>query len=143
MPDGQHWSGWYWYTAFDNGVNDEFVGAYEEENQGGELVPVPTFTGGSSYIAPLIYKQAMEAAGGTNPDDVIAEMEGLSIDAPMGEITLDPDSHQASSPTCLGTTTKDADVPYDGATLTDLQTYTLDRDTALDLLEGSDLPPGV
>jgi branched-chain amino acid transport system substrate-binding protein len=35
------------------------------------------------------------------------------------------------------------DLPYDGAALTDTQTYTLDRETSLDLLEGSDLPPGV
>ena len=143
MPEGQHWIGWYWYTAYDNPVNDEFVSAYKEANQGGDLPSVPEFTGGPSYTAPLIYKQAMEAAGGTTPEDVIAEMEGLTIDSPMGEITLDPDSHQATSPTCLGTTSMDTDVPYEGVGLTDVQTYTLDRQTATDLLEGTKLPPGV
>lgn len=143
MPEGQHWIAWYWYTAYDNPVNDEFVSAYEEANQGGDLPSVPEFTGGPSYAGPLAYKQAMEAADGTAPEDVIAEMEGLTLDSPMGEITLDPDSHQATVPTCLGTTSMDADVPYEGVGLTDVQTYTLDRQTATDLLEGSELPPGV
>jgi branched-chain amino acid transport system substrate-binding protein len=35
------------------------------------------------------------------------------------------------------------DLPYEGATLTNTQTTRLDRETSLELLEGSGLPPGV
>ena len=129
-----------------NAVNDQFVSRYAELYQDSDLVPLPSFTGGSSYAAPFAFKQAIESAGGTNSDDMVAELEGMTVDSPFGEITLDPDSHQANSPTVLGRTTQDTgdmDLPYDGAALEETQTYTLDRETSLDLLEGSGLPPGV
>jgi branched-chain amino acid transport system substrate-binding protein len=146
VPADLHWNGWYYHRGFDNEVNDEFLSRYADTYQDSDLLPLPSFTGGSSYAAPFAFKQAIESAGGTNPDDMVAELEGMTIDSPMGEITLDPDSHQASAPTVLGRTTQDTDgmdLPYDGAALTDTQTYTLDRETSLELLEGSGLPPGV
>jgi branched-chain amino acid transport system substrate-binding protein len=146
VPEGLHWSGWYYHTAFDNDVNDQFLSRYAELYQDSDLVPIPSFTGGSSYAAPFAYKQAIESAGGTNSDDIVAELEGMTLDSPFGEITLDPDSHQANSPTVIGETSHDTsgmDLPYEGATLTNTQTTRLDRETSLELLEGSGLPPGV
>ena len=143
MPEGYSFSGWYWHSAFDNDENDQFLEAYRNEYEGTDVVPIPSFTGGSSYAAPLVYKQAIEAAGSLNPDDIIAEMEGLEFTGPRGTWTIDEDSHQATAPSVIGKTSTDDDVPYDGVGLTDTRTYTLDRDTATDLLSGSDLPPGV
>jgi branched-chain amino acid transport system substrate-binding protein len=145
MPEGYHYSGWYWHSAYDNENNQNFLdtyrNAYEDDS---ETIPIPSFTGGSTWAAVFIYKQAMEAAGSTNPDDVIAEMEGLTFaEDPRGSVTLDADSHQASAPMVIGETSRDDDVPYDGVGLTNTETYSLDRSTSLDLLEGSDLPPGV
>jgi branched-chain amino acid transport system substrate-binding protein len=145
MPEGFHYSGWYWHSAYDNENNqsflDAYADAYEDDN---ETIPIPSFTGGSTWAAVFIYKQAMEAAGTTNPDDVVAEMEGLTFaEDPRGSVTLDADSHQANAPMVIGETSRDDDVPYDGVGLTDTETYTIDRSTATDLLEGSGLPPGV
>jgi branched-chain amino acid transport system substrate-binding protein len=147
MPEGVHYSGWYWHSAFDNQFNDEFLSAYANAYEGdSETIPIPSFTGGSTWAAVFIYKAAMEAAGSTNPDDVISEMEGFTFEEdPRGPITLDADSHQASAPTVIGETSTDDDVPYEGVGLTDTETYTLSRSEAAELLEaaGSDLPPGV
>ncbi|MEF8842742.1 MAG: ABC transporter substrate-binding protein [Haloarculaceae archaeon] len=146
MPEGLHWNAWYHHRAYDNDVNDTFLERYRETYEGTDTLPLPSFTGGSSYAAPFAYKQAIEAAGSTEPDDIVAEMEGMTVESPFGDLTFDPDSHQARVPTAYGTTTHDTDgmdLPYDGATLTDTGTDTLDRDTALDLLEGTDWPPGV
>jgi branched-chain amino acid transport system substrate-binding protein len=147
MPEGVHYSGWYWHSAFDNQYNDEFLSAYEEEYSGdSETLNIPSFTGGSTWAAVHIYKQAMEAAGSTNPEDVVSEMEGLEFaEDPRGPITLDPDSHQANAPTVIGETSTDDEVPYDGVGLSPTETYTLGRSEAEELLDaaGSDLPPGL
>ncbi|WP_435196804.1 ABC transporter substrate-binding protein [Natronomonas sp. EA1] len=143
MPEGVHYSGWYWHSAFDNPQNDRFLEAYRNKYQGTDTINIPSFTGGSSWSAIFVYKKAMEAAGSTNPDDVISEMEGISYNGPRGQWTIDADSHQASAPTVIGETSMDDDVPYDGVGLTNTETYRLGRSKALDLLEGSGLPPGV
>ena len=145
MPEGFHYSAWYWHSAYDNENNDNFLSAYADTYEDdSETIPIPSFTGGSTWASVFIYKQAMEAAGSTNPADVISEMEGLTFaEDPRGSITLDADSHQASAPMVIGETSRDDDVPYDGVGLTNTETYTLDRSTSEDLLSGSDLPPGV
>jgi branched-chain amino acid transport system substrate-binding protein len=143
MPEGLHYSGWYWGSAFDNSENEAFLEAYRNEYEDTDVIPYPSFTGGSSYAAVYVYKKAIEAAGSTNPDDIISEMEGMEFTGPRGTWTIDPESHQASAPTVIGETSMDADVPYDGVGLINTETYTLDRSTAEDLLSDSDLPPGV
>ncbi|QLD90016.1 ABC transporter substrate-binding protein [Natronomonas salina] len=143
MPEGLHYSGWYWPSAFDNEENTAFLEAYADEYEGSDVIPYPSFTGGSSYSAVYIYKEAMEAAGSTDPDDVVSEMEGMEHTGPHGTFTLDEDSHQATTETVIGETSMDADVPYDGVGLTNTETYSIDRSTAEDLLSGTDLPPGV
>ena len=145
MPEGVHYSGWYWHSAFDNQYNTEFLEAYRSKYEGDDsVVNIPSFTGGSTWAAIHLYKSAIEAAGSTEPDAIISELEGASFEQdPRGSITIDPDSHQASAPTVIGETSRDDDVPYDGVGLSPTETYTLDRQTATDLLEGSGLGPGV
>ncbi|SDF82066.1 ABC transporter substrate-binding protein [Halorientalis regularis] len=145
MPEGMHYSGWYWPGAYDTEADEQFIerfrNAYENDS---EVLAYPPFTGGSTWAAVHIYKQAIEAAGSTNPDDIISEMEGLTYENdPRGSITIDAETHQATANCVIGESSFDADVPYDGAGQVNTQTYSLDRDTALDLLEGSDLPPGL
>ena len=145
MPEGVHYSGWYWKSAFDNQYNDAFrqawTDAYADDD---EVIGIPSFTGGSTWAAIYLYKAAIEAAESTEPDAIIGELEGRSFEQdPRGPITIDADSHQANAPTVIGETTMDADVPYDGVGLTNTETFTLDRETAIDLLSGTNLAPGV
>jgi branched-chain amino acid transport system substrate-binding protein len=153
MPDGLHYSGWYWPGAYgtdaDQNFIDAFVDAYEDDD---EILAYPPFTGGSAWAAIQIYKEAIEAAGSTEADDVISQMEGYTFeDDPRGTVTLDETSHQANASCVIGESSQDADVPYDGVGQTNIQTYTIERSEARDLLEGSaglldgstDLPPGM
>ncbi len=145
MPEGVHFSGWYWPGAYGTEADQRFIELYQETYQDdSEVLAYPTFTGGSTWAAIQIYKDAMEAVGGTNPDDVVSQMEGYTYeDDPRGSVTLDADTHQATASCVIGESSFDADVPYDGVGQANTQTYTLDRDTALDLLDGSGLPPGL
>jgi ABC-type branched-subunit amino acid transport system substrate-binding protein len=144
-PEGIHMSGWYWPTAYDNENNQAFLDAYREEYQDDDTTPnIPGFTGGSTWAAIYMYKKAIEAAGGTNADDIISELEGITIDNdPRGQTTIQENTHQATAPCVIGETSFDADVPYDGAGLINTQTYTLTRERSLELLEGSGLGPGL
>lgn len=144
IPRGIHFSGWYWHSAFDNEANSEYLDLYRETYEDDNNVHgIPTFTGASTYSSIWMYKQAMEAAGSTDFDDVISEMEGMTFeDDPRGPVTFG-EHNQANAPTVIGEVSDSDDVPYDGPGMDPTFTYTLDRDTALDLLEGSGLPPGV
>jgi branched-chain amino acid transport system substrate-binding protein len=144
-PEGIHMSGWYWPTAYDNENNQAFLDAYAERYSDDDTTPnIPGFTGGSTYAAIYMYKKAIEAAGSTNEDDIISELEGITIDNdPRGPTTISPETHQATAPCVIGETSFDVDVPYDGAGLANTQTYTLSREESLELLEGSGLGPGI
>jgi branched-chain amino acid transport system substrate-binding protein len=144
-PEGIHMSGWYWPTAYDNENNQAFLDAYAERYSDDDTTPnIPGFTGGSTYAAIYMYKKAIEAAGSTNEDDIISELEGITIDNdPRGPTTISSETHQATAPCVIGETSFDVDVPYDGAGLANTQTYTLSREESLELLEGSGLGPGI
>lgn len=51
----------------------------------------------NSYFSTHLYKEAVEQAGTTDQDEVIEALEsGISIEAPEGDITMDPGSHHMS-----------------------------------------------
>lgn len=151
MPEGVHFSTWYWHSAFDNEYNDRFLDAWANKYQKtyrvaaeSEVIDIPSFAGGSTWAAIFLYKKVIEAAGGTDPTDVITELEGASFQRdPRGPITINPESHQATAPAVIGETSRSDDVPYDGVGLTPTKTYRLDRSTAKTLLKESELGPGV
>ena len=144
-PDGFHYSGWYWPDAYGTDENQAFVDTYQETySEDDNITDYPTFTGGSTWAAIQIYADAIEETGSTEPEDIIDFMEGYTLENdPRGSITLDPDSHQANASVVIGETSQDAEVPYEGAGLVNTEEYQITRDEALDLLEGSGLPPGM
>jgi len=135
MPDGWHWHGWYWHEAFDTEANNSFVESYEEEYGNPPAMQPP-----SSYEAIYAYKQVIESVG-TNSDDIVGELEGMTYDGVRGEVTIDADSHQANAPAVGGVSTYSEDLGR--ATLEPVQTYEPDAEEIRSLLEGSELPPGV
>jgi len=145
MPEGVHYSGWYWPGAYDTDADQQFVDMYQEAYADDDTITeYPTFTGGSTWAAIQIYADAIEETGGTDPDGIIDFMEGYTLENdPRGSITLDSDSHQANASVVIGESSLDADVPYDGAGQVNAEQYEIDRETALDLLEESGLPSGM
>ena len=144
IPRGLHFSAWYWHSAFDNEANKRYLDLFQDEYGDDDTVyDVPSFTGASTYASIWMYKQAMEQAGSTEFGDVVEELSGMTFeDDPRGRVTFS-EHNQAEAPTVIGEVSDDDDVPYDGPGLSPTRTYTLDRSTAADLLEGSGLPPGV
>lgn len=151
MPEGVHYSTWYWPTAFDNPHNSRLLDAWNATYRyayrvaaESNVVDLPPYGAASTWTAVFLYKQAVEAAEETDPTAVIPQLEGATFEEdPRGPVTIDPASHQATAPAVIGTTGRGADVPYDGVGLDSTETYTLDRSTALELLDGSGLGPGV
>jgi branched-chain amino acid transport system substrate-binding protein len=145
MPEGVHYSGWYWPGAYGTDEDQAFIDRYQETYADDDsITEYPTFTGGSTWAAIQIYADAIEEAGGTDPEEIIDVMEGYTLENdPRGSTTLSPEHHQANATCVIGESSFDADVPYDGAGQVNTQQYELDRETALDLLEGTDLPPGM
>ncbi len=145
MPEGVHYSGWYWPGAYGTDADERFISLYEEAYADDDSVlAYPTFTGGSTWAAVQIYKEVIESVGSTNSEDIIGEMEGYTFENdPRGTITLDETNHQANASTVIGESSFDADVPYDGAGQTNIEQYQIDRSEALDLLSESGLPPGM
>jgi len=145
MPEGVHYSGWYWPESYGTDADQRFIDLYQETYADDDSVLAhPTFTGGSTWAAINIYKEAIEAAGSTEPDAIIEQMEGYTFeDDPRGTITLDATSHQANATTIVGEASHDADVPYDGAGQVNTEEYQIERERAIELLDGSGLPPGM
>lgn len=146
MPEDVPFGAWYWHSAHDNQRNQEFVSAWRDEYADTDVVGIPSIAGPSTWSAVWMLKEAMESTESTEPEDIIEALKGMSFDSPEGEITIDPDSHQADGPVVVGRTSFDDDVPYDGLGLTnnDVIPAPSRSDMAQMLADaGTDLPPGI
>lgn len=145
MPEGYAYSGWYWPGAYGTDADERFIERYREAYEDDDTITnYPTFTGGSTWTAVMIYRDAIEETGGTDPEELIDFMEGYTYeDDPRGATTLDPTHHQANASVVIGESSHDVDVPYDGAGVANPQEYEIERDEALDLLEEAGIPPGM
>lgn len=56
----------------------------------------------TGYNAVKFLAAAIEAAGTTEPTAVATALDGLTIQTPLGEITIDPESNRANSPEFYG-----------------------------------------
>jgi branched-chain amino acid transport system substrate-binding protein len=56
----------------------------------------------TGYNAVYFAKAAIEKAGSTEPAGVAAALNGLTIQSPLGELTIDPKTHRANSPEFYG-----------------------------------------
>ena len=85
------WAGvHYYYKAFDNAMNKRFVADYQKKHN-----DVPTGYVSETYTAVWAYKTAIEKAGSTQPQKVLAALSGLSFDSVTGQRTIRPEDHQA------------------------------------------------
>ncbi|AZT82077.1 ABC transporter substrate-binding protein [Marinobacter sp. NP-4(2019)] len=90
MPEGVHLSTRYWYEAYDNDINKDFVEAYIDAYGN-----PPSYNAEGAYAAIYAYKQAMEAAGTTDGPAVAKALRGMSMDAPNGTVTFREGDNQA------------------------------------------------
>jgi len=106
MPEGLWVGTRYWFLANDSQRNQDFVKAYFDRY--GEY---PSYNAHGAYGALYTYKAAAEKAGGIDKEKVIDALEGLTVELPVGEITIRPEDHQALSDVSWGQTAAHANYP--------------------------------
>jgi branched-chain amino acid transport system substrate-binding protein len=80
----------YWYKAHDTEINKKFVEAYEQR-----FVFPPAFQSQFAYAALKFYAEAATRVGSTDGESVVKALEGLTMELPMGKVTIRPEDHQA------------------------------------------------
>ncbi len=106
MPEGLWVGTRYWFLANDSARNTAFVKAYHDRY--GEY---PSYNAHGAYGAVYTYKAAAEKAGAIDKEKVIDALEGLTVELPVGNITIRPEDHQALTDACWGKTAADPAYP--------------------------------
>lgn len=106
MPEGLWVGTRYWFLANDSQRNKDFVKAYK-----GRYGDYPSYNAHGAYGALYTYKAAAEKAGSIDKEKVIDALEGLTVELPVGKITLRPEDHQALTDVTWGKTAADAAYP--------------------------------
>jgi branched-chain amino acid transport system substrate-binding protein len=86
----------YFYDAFDTEMNAAFVSAYEEKK--GQKPTTWAYQGHQTIYA---YAAAIEKAGSSDVDDVLAALPGIQYESPSGVRTIDAVTHQADGPVVI------------------------------------------
>ncbi|GAB3716920.1 urea ABC transporter substrate-binding protein [Nocardiopsis nanhaiensis] len=84
-----HLTAWNYYQTLDTEPNTGFVEAFTDTYGTDRVTSDPMQ---SAYNGVYLWKEAVEAADSFDVDDVRAALDGISIDAPEGTITIDGDT---------------------------------------------------
>jgi branched-chain amino acid transport system substrate-binding protein len=106
MPEGLWVGTRYWFLANNSQRNNDFVKAYFDR-----FNEYPSYNAHGAYGALYTYKAAAEKAGSIDKEKVIDALEGLTVELPVGEITIRPEDHQALSDVSWGQTAAHANYP--------------------------------
>ncbi|MFL1380494.1 MULTISPECIES: urea ABC transporter substrate-binding protein [unclassified Nocardiopsis] len=94
-----HLTAWNYYQTTDTDTNGVFVDAFTERYGDDRVTSDPMQ---SAYNAVHLWKAAVEAADSFEVDDVRAALDGITIDAPEGTITLDGDTQHVIKTARIG-----------------------------------------
>jgi len=125
MPVGIHGGVKYWFDYPYTPKNRTFV-----ENYYKRFGEYPSLFTMSAYMGVYFLAEAIQKAGTTDTEKVINALEGLTIDTPMGPVTMRKEDHQVIAPHIWGKTRKDP--KYEFLVLGDLQ-----------VLPGKEITPSV
>ena len=89
---GLEGSAYYYYEIPKNKINDWLV---KEHKKRFNNVPPDFFTAGGMSAGLAIVETLKKTKGNTNPETMIAAMEGLSFETPKGKMTFRKEDHQA------------------------------------------------
>jgi len=88
---GMEGSGYYYYTNPKNEMNDWLIAEHQKQFKG---MPPDFFTCGG-FAAAMFVAKAIEKAGSTDTEKLIAAMEGLEWMTPKGKMIMRKEDHQA------------------------------------------------
>jgi urea transport system substrate-binding protein len=102
-----HLAAWNYFQSLKNPANDAFIAKYQAwakrngvPNAGTVVTNDPME---ATYVGLYLWKQAVEKAGSTDTDKVIAALSGQSFKAPSGfTLTMDKTNHHLHKPVFIG-----------------------------------------
>ncbi|MBC7358126.1 MAG: ABC transporter substrate-binding protein [Desulfacinum sp.] len=106
MPEGLWVGTRYWFLGNDSPKNVAFRDSYVKRY--GQF---PSYNAHGAYAALYTYKTAAEKAKSVEKDAVIAALEGLTVELPVGTVTIRPEDHQALTDATWGKTAADPNYP--------------------------------
>jgi branched-chain amino acid transport system substrate-binding protein len=96
----------YWFAANDSPVNKAFVEAFQKRYN-----VYPSYNAHGAYAALKAYAAAAKKANSVDKEKIVTALEGLTIEVPVGKITIRPEDHQAITDGVWGQTTADPKMP--------------------------------
>lgn len=106
MPEGLWVGTRYWFLANDSDLNKKFVDAYKAKYNG-----YPSYNSHGAYGAVYTYKAAAEKAKSEDKEAIISALEGLTVELPVGPITIRAEDHQAVTDVTWGQIAADPAYP--------------------------------
>jgi len=106
MPEGVWVGTRYWFLGNDKPENKAFVSAYKERYNA-----FPSYNAHGAYAAVKAYAEAAKKAGSTDKEKIVKALEGLSLQLPVGQVTIRPEDHQAITDGIWGKTAADPGYP--------------------------------
>jgi branched-chain amino acid transport system substrate-binding protein len=106
MPTGLWVGTRYWFQASDSPMNKAFVDGYRKR-----YGVYPSYNAHGAYAAVLTYKAAAEKAKSTERAAIAKALGGLSLEVPLGKITIRAEDHQAVQDGTWGQTAADKAYP--------------------------------
>ncbi len=94
-----HMVSWNYYQTTEGEKNEAFVSAYKEKFGEDRVTSDPAE---AAYDAVYMWAAACEKAGSFEVEDVLAALDGMSIDAPEGTIAFDADNNHIYKPVRVG-----------------------------------------
>jgi urea transport system substrate-binding protein len=94
-----HYAAWSYFQSLDRPENLEFVRKFKAR-YGEDRVISDSMV--AAYNGVMIWSQAAEEAGTSDPNAVVQKFDRQSLDAPEGVVTIDPDSWVAWRPFYVG-----------------------------------------
>lgn len=96
----------YWFAANDSPVNKAFVDAFQKRYH-----VYPSYNAHGAYAAMKAYVAAAGKAGSVDKEKIVSALEGLSLEVPVGKITIRAEDHQAITDGVWGKTAADPHMP--------------------------------
>lgn len=99
-----HMVSWNYYQTTQGDLNTDFVAAYKAAYGEDKVTSDPAE---AAYNAVYMWKAACEKAGSFDVSDILENIDGLSIEAPEGTITVNGENHHISKPVRIGEVRED------------------------------------
>lgn len=107
MPTGLWVGTRYWYQEPKTEVNRQFTDAFFKK-----FNHYPSYNAQNAYTGMKLLAAAAEKAKSVESEAVIGALEGISMDAPMGKLTIRKEDHQALVQGVWGKTAESKDVKF-------------------------------